>query len=745
MLSFSRFKKEAVMIRRIFKGEPHAYRLLIERYQPMTYAVALANTGSVFLADKATAAAFESGYGRLISLTDPRKLGIMMCGLAQVESDNLLSRRAANWNLPRTRREASPVDLQWIQTELIEPLMEELGSFTHQERMGILLHSFCGMNPRQIAEVLKIEHKEAAEDLARTRENVEAALLKEVRKALFPEINNAERLAHIVTTVGGQASAEKALKKTTLGKRRGRRTPLLLTTLILLVVGIGAYFGYTAFYGVGPQLFFGEGPTSSEGTSAQENDPSEESRRADRPAPTNYSIEGRVVDIRFIEDGLAGLTVRSQDKEVETDSYGAFEIRGVARGEHRVSVYYGDKLLRENVRHHTNQKNPSIEVEMDPSMPTRFKMVGRVTDRLTGLAIREVEQACIKEHTTILQPFVLNMFQKQENEDGFVRVNLLTPGDYTVWVRAKGYAPLAVPFVIDEHWDAHEIVEIPLHRAASLEGILYNANELSINGANILPREGSRMNLTKSRISYKETDSMGRFEIYELPIGVHSLLFASEDHGTGRAIVQLESGKTTRIRVQVPRSSTISGDLSLHGRPAQFKDLRRRLGGSYVDLLKTVNYLSPGQYELPFTPETVFFWGSVEPGAGDNWFDRRMEQEAEVTTSQTTWIDFNFDDGKGSIQGNVSLQGATPRSAFVEIVLNGTNNLEKDRIFYDLGSSGSYHASRLPLKSGEVIVYATPNSVSQEEFWQSRSSLKRKSTSFTLDEGKTSLHINFNL
>ena len=181
-------------MRRVFQGDVAAYRHIIEKYQPMVYAIALAQTGSVYLADKVVVETFEQGYERLFSLTDARKLGLLLGSIAQQSADQLSLRRVPNWNKARARDvDTPPVDLKWVQNELIEPLEEDLGSFTPQERKGILLHAFCKYSSKNIADVLKIERKEAEEDLSRTRENIERALLKEVVKTLKPEVNNKEQ------------------------------------------------------------------------------------------------------------------------------------------------------------------------------------------------------------------------------------------------------------------------------------------------------------------------------------------------------------------------------------------------------------------------------------------------------------------------------------------------------------------------------------------------------------------------
>ena len=174
-----------------------------------------------------------------------------MCTVAQGEAEKLVSRRSTNWNKPRSRQDDPPIDMKWVQSELIDPLNEELGSFNVQERKGILLHAFCGLNAKSIADVLKIERKEAEEDLARTQENIEKALLKEVANTLEPEINNKERLVAIMTEVAGPFVAEKAAKVTKIGKSKKKVVPVMVGLSLAAVILIGGYFGYRAFSGMG--------------------------------------------------------------------------------------------------------------------------------------------------------------------------------------------------------------------------------------------------------------------------------------------------------------------------------------------------------------------------------------------------------------------------------------------------------------------------------------------------------------
>ena len=101
-------------------------------------------------------------------------------------------------------------------------------------------------------------------------------------------------------------------------------------------------------------------------------------------------------------------------------------------------------------------------------------------------------------------------------------------------------------------------------------------------------------------VAYGRTNSMGTLEIYTLPIGVQSFL-VSHAQGVARAIVELEAGKTADVKVRIPRRGSLTGDITLNRYPTKFREFRRQIGGSMVDLSKNVNYISPGQYEILLT------------------------------------------------------------------------------------------------------------------------------------------------
>jgi hypothetical protein len=230
------------------------------------------------------------------------------------------------------------------------------------------------------------------------------------------------------------------------------------------------------------------------------------------------------------------------------------------------------------------------------------------------------------------------------------------------------------------------------------------------------------------------TDSMGRFALNSLPIGVQSFLFYHLQHGAGRAIVALEPGKTERIRVQFPRRGALSGDITLYGKPARFLEFRRRIGGSSVDLTKNINYNAPGQYEILLTPEPAFLQASVAPTAADQWFERRLERTTEIATGEPTWLDFNFASGPGTIQGSATLRGATARSLFIEIVYNLENPNERERFFFDRSGTSTFRVDNLPLGTGEIVVHVSPRTTDSSDFAAARALMDRRARPFKLDE-----------
>lgn len=737
MVLFPKAKTDAAVIRRIFQGEPEAYYLIIERYQPIVYAVALAHTGNVYLADKAVVSAFEEGYGRLASLTDAKKLGYLLCSLAQTAAEHLVLRRTPNWNKLRTRLEGNPpVDLKWVQTELIEPLGEELGSFNAQERKGLLLHAFGGLSAKQIAGMLKIDRKEATDDLARTQENVEKALLKEIIEALDPEINNRERILYILTAIGGKEAAAKVADKIKFRKPKNKLIPYAAVAAFVLVVGITLFFSYRLFM----PRWATPTPEQAQGTSSANNAAPDTAQRQ-TPVPSNYSIQGRVVDERFLMDGIPGLIVEAGGKQAETDFYGSFEIKGVVRGEHDVKIRVGDKILVPSVRMRTDRTNDPVAIRLDESIPARFSLRGKVYDRVTGQLITRFETVACKDFVEMFQPYMLDLFREQQHPEGILCERFITIGDYTLFVRAPGYAPLPLQFTITETWEEqNKLYDFPLYRSAGFIGTVYGANELSVGGAGITPRKGTIEGAARQKIHYTGTNSMGRFEIYYLPVGVQSFFITHLHHGVARAIVDLQPGKTIEARIQFPKKSSLTGDITINRAPAKFHEFRRRSGGGTVDLTKNLNYISPGQYEIVLTPEPVAIVASVSPTASDRWLERKQEREAKVSTSEPTWLDFNFDGGEGSIFINTNLNTHS-KKMFAEIIF--TNDRGREIFLYELPLSDRILFDKLPWGQGEVILYSTNRDFQFTDFNAVRALMERHSKPFSIDDKKTSQTLEF--
>ena len=785
-MAFRPVNKDRAAIRRIFKGQPDAFRHIIERYQPVVYAAALAQSGNVAAADRAVVSTFRKAFDRLVSITDAGKLGHWLCALAQGETDTLLAQRGPDRFAPRDRDpSAVPVDLKWLQTELMDPLNEELGPFSVQERKGFMLHVLCGTSARQIADLLKIEPKEAGEDLARTLENVEKSLRKEVASALATELASKERMVHIMREVAGDIAAIKAAKETHLGraKRRGISPAVLAAGFAALAaVVIGGYFAYAAFFAPadpvpGATASGSETPPPaappqqpSGGESAPETPaaaaggetaaaPSGEQPASASAMPTNYALQGRVGDKRF-GDGIPGLLVTVYDVDMtgqviadpgpdgvpdltrplgpsaETDLYGTFEIKGVTRGEHKVAISHQGRLLAHDVRLVTDRKNARVDISIVDRVPLQFAVRGRVTDAVTGLPVSEFEIAACKGRHQSLQPYVLDEFRSLSHPAGEFADQFQIMDEYTLYAWARGYAPLGVPFNLSDAWNPDAVLEFPLLRSAVIKGKVYGPNELTVSGVRVMPRQGTPEGTVRSKLAYANTDNRGEFAVYTLPVGVNWFLFDHREYGLGRAVIVSEPGKVTEVKIQLPRKGSITGDVVVDGQPAVFSEFRVTSGSTVGSRIMEPQYTSPGQYEVQkLPPGQVFVAARVAPSPSVPWFDRVYEQKGTVDLSQVTWMDFAYASGDGSVAGAVSHQGGAPRSAFVEVALfRGENAVE--RRLLEVSGAGAYACPGLPAGKGEVTLFASSKPISKEDFPAARGGMERKTVPFEVLEGQ---------
>lgn len=736
-------------IRSVFQGDHDAWRRLVERYQPIVYAVALAQTGNVVVADAVVAKTFQEAYERLASLTDPRKLGHWLCAHAHREAEALNPARRGQMFRPRARDMAAvQVDLKWLQSDLVDPLMEELSAFRLEERKGLLLNVLCGANARTIADLLKIEPKDAAEQLARTRENVDRQLLKELATAAQPEMYCKERMVHIIRSTMGEDAAIDAARRTKLGRPRRSRLPLLVGLGAVLVLGVGGYFGYRAFMAPTPVATPAETPEQP----AAENAPPPETPAPESNQPVVLqTLKGRVIDDRFA-DGVPGLLIEAAGKTTETDPYGVFEIRDVPKGRHNVTVRCADRVLVENyaleagknvllnitnptLNVNSAESNPCIIVPVTEDIPTPFRFCARVVDAQTQLAIPKFQVAAYKGAPMCIPPYIFDEFRDRETADGQFCEHVVAIATYTFYVRARGYSPTPVTITINENWDNDAVTTVGLYRAASIQGKLVAPNGMTIGNATVHPRYGVPESVIKGgKLWYTRTDARGEFTLFDMPVGPNWLLFDHRDYGVARAIVDVQPGQINTIKVQVPNKGSLTGDITVNGHPARFEELRitSAYAGSRV---VSPDYPSPGQYEVTkLPPGDVTIIGRVIPGAEDAWIGRVYDQPVKVSINEPNWVDFNFITGNHELKVQFSVEGKA--SAYLEVsIARDDSGRSTEKIYYDVTGQNEFTVRGLPECRGEVTLYTSPSAVSREKFLVDRKTMNKVSKSFELIEG----------
>lgn len=746
-------------IRSVFQGDHNAWRRLVERYQPIVYAVALAQTGNVIVADAVTAKTFQEAYERLASLTDPRKLGHWLCAHAHREAEALNPARRGAAFRPRARdMSAVQVDLKWLQSDLVDPLMEELSPFRLEERKGLLLNVLCGSSARTIANLLKIEPKDAAEQLARTRENVDKQLLKELAAAVQPEMYCKERMIHIIRTTMGEDAAIDAARRTRLGRPRRSRLPLLVGLGIIVVLGVGGYFGYRAFMAPAPSSTSPENakqqaaaaPASSDDAPAAAPEPGQPAPAPDQPVLLQ-TLKGRVIDDRFA-DGVPGLLIEAAGKTAETDPYGVFEIRDVPKGRHNVTVRCADQVLVENYPLETGknvllnitdptlnvksaESNPCIVVRITDAIPTPFRFCGRVVDAQTQLAIPKFQIAAYKGAPICIPPFIYDEFRDWDTADGQFCEHVVAIATYTFYIRARGYSPTPVTISINENWDNDSITTVNLHRAASIQGKLIAPNGMTIGNATVHPRYGVPESVIKGgKLWYTRTDSRGEFTLFDVPVGPAWLLFDHRDYGIARAIVDVQPGQISTIKVQVPSKGALTGDITVNGRPARFEELR--ISSAYAgSRVVSPEYPSPGQYEVTkLPPGEVTVIGRVIPGAEDRWIGRVYDQPVKVSINEPNWVDFNFI--TGTLNLNVQFSAEGKASVFLEVAIARDDaGRSTERVFYEVTGQNGFTVTGLPECRGEVVLYTSTTPVAKEKFLVDRKSLNKTTKPFEIIEG----------
>jgi len=177
------------IIKRCQQGEKDAYRLLVERYKRMAYAVALAILGSPDDALDASEEAFVKAYYALSSFKPGESFGAWLHRIVVNTAISELRRRKRRKSVyildlkDELRAKSRSPEEALYSSEVKEKLEEGLSMLDEKKREIIILRDIEGFSYREIAELLKIPLGTVMSRLHEARKELKRVMEKVLRRS----------------------------------------------------------------------------------------------------------------------------------------------------------------------------------------------------------------------------------------------------------------------------------------------------------------------------------------------------------------------------------------------------------------------------------------------------------------------------------------------------------------------------------------------------------------------------------
>ncbi|MFV8749575.1 carboxypeptidase regulatory-like domain-containing protein [Nannocystaceae bacterium ST9] len=376
-------------------------------------------------------------------------------------------------------------------------------------------------------------------------------------------------------------------------------------------------------------------------------------------------LVGRVVDARTGEP-IAGLAVGMSHEvaQAQTDGEGEFRLRGLEPGDYKpVAVgdeWYGEAAVK--VQLGLGQTSAPVEIRVHPMalVEGRIVVAGR-DDEGCGdgqVRLRSADGSDLKMIAT--------------DDEGWLRVRGLPPGQYDVEVRCEG-------FIADEYPDLAVVESIrgliwEVREGQTIRGEIVGAERrfegLHVSAQRVVEGEDAR---TQAGVASATVEPDGSFVITGLLPGRHELRAAGQlpTHKTPVS-VELASGVDVEgVRIELPATGTLIGRV-VDSRGEARADVEITVGppGQRAESYTITD--DAGNFRIESVRAGSLSVSAIEggrslraPGASD---DDPSGVQVEVGEGETVEVELRIESREGEIRGRVlDEDGAPVDDAFIQV------------------------------------------------------------------------------
>jgi RNA polymerase sigma-70 factor (ECF subfamily) len=205
---------DAQLVLQTLAGKREAFGTLVERYQPVAYAVAYARVHRHADAEDVAQESLLAAYQQLDTLRDPARFGAWLAGIARHCASRVRERRLRDATVAERHNGEEPVVMpDHERRELWELIRAEIDRLNEPDREVVLLHYFAGKSSREIASVTDSTSGAVRKRLQRARETLGSRLLERAAVPAQPDREKTQRIMGLIAAApaaweaAGQAGA----------------------------------------------------------------------------------------------------------------------------------------------------------------------------------------------------------------------------------------------------------------------------------------------------------------------------------------------------------------------------------------------------------------------------------------------------------------------------------------------------------------------------------------------------------
>ncbi|MCC6489707.1 MAG: sigma-70 family RNA polymerase sigma factor [Candidatus Hydrogenedentes bacterium] len=375
--------------------------------------------------------------------------------------------------------------------------------------------------------------------------------------------------------------------------------------------------------------------------------------------PGQLTIAGRVIDAAGAPVyGVYVIAEQPDWSETQTTGDGRFLVKGLRDAEYQMYLWH---------KHYAPQRLNGITAgakDMKIVLEARGSIDGQVIDAATGAPVTdfEVYEPTRRDHYNGLSDYL-----RVSDSKGRFTLADVEPGERTVLVRAKGYAPTSSQAVLVHAGQSIQDLVIPISLGRVIEGIVYDPAGRPTQEARIFLDEQPVVGFLIQDAALAVTGSDGRFRLESVPASATEVTAWHPRHAAARIPIPSGSGKA-EVELRLRPGATLHGVARAEGEPisglnVSIGDYSPSLYASQTDEAGeyTIIGLSSGAVEVVANPTF---------GEKASWYGRKQIHSIEVREGETTELDLDFDTWETEIRGRITVNGEAPGVDALYIYLN---------------------------------------------------------------------------